>query len=87
MSLAGLLVVLPACQSENTTDPTAPTASSTSQPSTSSIASATDPAAATPPTPPQYEMPVPADFQEEAEKTITKANYKAELAALEAEIK
>lgn len=32
-------------------------------------------------------IPVAADFEEEAEKTITKANYKAELDALEAELK
>ena len=32
-------------------------------------------------------IPVAADFEEEAEKTITKANYKVELDALEAELK
>jgi hypothetical protein len=32
-------------------------------------------------------IPVAADFEEEAEKTITKANYKAELDTLEAELK
>jgi hypothetical protein len=89
MSLACLLFALPACQNENTAEPSAPVAlGTTSQPDASNIANtATDPTAAAPPTPPQYEMPVPADFQEEAEKTITKANYKAELLSLEAEIK
>ena len=32
-------------------------------------------------------LPVAADFEEEAEKAITKANYKAELDSLEGEIK
>jgi hypothetical protein len=32
-------------------------------------------------------VPVAADFEEEAEKTITKANYKTELDSLESELK
>jgi hypothetical protein len=32
-------------------------------------------------------IPVAADFEEEAEKSITKANYRSELDSLEAEIK
>jgi hypothetical protein len=32
-------------------------------------------------------IPVAADFEDEAEKSITKANYKTELSSLEAEIK
>ena len=35
----------------------------------------------------QETIPVAADFEEDAEKTITKANYKSELDSLEKEIK
>jgi hypothetical protein len=92
LAAAYLLFALPACQNENSAEPTSTAPGSlgldASAPTASTLSSAGhEPSAATPPTPPQYEMPVPVDFQEEAERTITKANYKAELSALEAEIK
>ncbi len=46
------------------------------------------PTVAAPATPPPAEtIPVAADFEEEAEKSITPANYKSELDSLEKEIK
>jgi hypothetical protein len=66
------------CEKEKTPEPVAPKASAT--------AAAT--AASPPPAAPLADnIPVAADFEEEAEKTITKANYKTELDSLEAELK
>jgi hypothetical protein len=50
---------------------------------------ATTTVATTPPAPPAIadsDLATPADFEEAAEKAISKTNYKAELAAIEADI-
>jgi hypothetical protein len=54
----------------------------------SAVAAPAPTAAPTPaPAATQETIPVAADFEEEAEKTITKANYKSELDSLEKEMK
>jgi hypothetical protein len=56
-------------------------------PSAAVVANAAPAVAASPAQAEVENIPVAADFEEEAEKTITKANYKTELDALEAELK
>jgi len=80
-------VLLSACEKEKVPEPSAAAAATT----------AVAPAPAAPTTPPATtavgagaapeSIPVAADFEDEAEKSITKANYRAELDSLEAEIK
>jgi hypothetical protein len=79
-----MCAVLSACEKDKTTTPTA-----------AASATAVTPPPAAPTTPPaaptaaaaSENIPVAADFEDEAEKSITKANYRAELDSLEAEIK
>jgi hypothetical protein len=84
-SIAAFLFAFPlACEKEKVPEPgpaapaPAPAAAATSAASTT---------AAAPPAAEPENVPVAADFEEEAEKTITRANYKAELDTLEAELK
>jgi hypothetical protein len=74
-----------ACDKEKTSEPTAaPAATAAAAPAPT----APPPAATAGGAAPSAEnIPVAADFEEEAEKSITKANYRAELDSLEAEIK
>jgi hypothetical protein len=53
---------------------------------TNAAATATATAAATPVTINDSDLSTPADFEESAEKAITKANYKTELSSIEADI-
>jgi hypothetical protein len=81
------LLCFAACDKEKVTEPAAATSSTPVAPS-AAAAPATAPApAATAATAGAETIPVAADFEEEAEKSITKANYKTELSSLEAEIK
>ncbi len=82
---APLLLVLGAScdKDQKTAEPTAASASATAAAPTPEPATAAPAAAALAP----ENIPVAADFEDEAEKTITKANYKAELKTLEAELK
>ena len=87
---ASALFGLAACEKEKVPDPpTATPPAAASGASASAMAAPAATAGATPaPTAPAAEtIPVAADFEDEAEKSITKANYKAELSSLEAEIK
>ncbi len=85
---AAALLALAACDkpaSENTTTPAEPT----SKEGPTATATATQANAPTPP--PQVtiaddDLSTPADFEEQAEKSITKKTYKADLTALEGEI-
>lgn len=83
-----LLFAMPlSCEKEKVPEAASDPASA---PSIALAKSAATPTAAVPPTsaPAEVEnIPVAADFEEEAEKTITKANYKTELDTLEAELK
>jgi len=77
------------CAKEKSSDSAASTASATAAPTTAPApavsATATTAAAGAGSLP--ENIPVAADFEEEAEKSITKANYRAELDSLEAEMK
>jgi hypothetical protein len=68
------------CEKEKTPDP-APAAPS------AAVAPTPPPPAPQAAAPAAETIPVAADFEEEAEKAITPANYKKELATIEAEIK
>jgi hypothetical protein len=76
MSLGALFLLCASCEKEKSAEQAAPSATP--------AVSAPQPTAAAVPAQP---IPVAADFEEEAEKSITLANYKAELDSLEAEIK
>jgi hypothetical protein len=86
-AVAALVLAMPlSCDREKAPD-ASPVASSAAVAAATATAA---PAAAVPATPAAEEVeniPVAADFEEEAEKTITKANYKTELDTLEAELK
>ena len=90
---ASALFCLSACEKEKVPEPTAATPSTAPAPGPSAAATAMpSPTAATTAAAAAAgstadNLPVAADFEEEAEKSITKANYKAELSSLEAEIK
>jgi hypothetical protein len=75
------------CEKEKVPEPmtAAPQAAASAAPAAAAPTAATTAAAAAGPT--ADNIPVAADFEDEAEKGITKANYKAELSSLEAEIK
>jgi len=82
---AAALLCFAACDKEKVAEPAAVTSSTPVAPSAAAApapAPAPAKAAATAET-----IPVAADFEEEAEKAITKANYKTELSSLEAELK
>jgi len=83
--LVSALVCVSACENEKVPEPTPATPPTPVAPGPSAAAApapAPTAAAAT-----AENIPVAADFEDEAEKSITKANYKVELSALEAEIK
>ncbi|HMI89130.1 MAG TPA: hypothetical protein VK550_33860 [Polyangiaceae bacterium] len=85
MCVASALVCLSACEPEKIPEPTAAAPSTKTAPVASVAATvAPAPAAAIPAA---ENIPVAADFEDDAEEAITKANYKTELSALEAEIK
>jgi hypothetical protein len=86
--LAALLLAMPlSCDKEKGLDP-APVPASAGSVAAATAAAAPSAAVAPTPAPAEVEnIPVAADFEEEAEKTITKANYKTELDTLEAELK
>jgi len=80
--------LLSACEKEKSSEPTAAHASATT--AVAPAPTAPTPAAtatATAAAPAADNIPVAADFEDEAEKSITKANYRAELDSLEAELK
>lgn len=82
---AATLLCVAACDKEKVPEPAAVTSSTPVAPSPSAAAAPAP--ATTAATAGAETIPVAADFEEEAEKSITKANYKAELSSLEAEIK
>jgi hypothetical protein len=57
------------------------------EPAAAPSAAAAPTVAAPAPTPVNETIPVAADFEEEAEKSITPANYKSELDSIEKELK
>jgi hypothetical protein len=77
------LAFLPGCEKEKIPEPAAatPPATAAAAPAPPTAAPAATAALAA------ENIPVAADFEDEAEKSITKANYRAELDSLEAEIK
>jgi hypothetical protein len=77
LALSALVCVGSSCEKEKTPEPAAPTPSAAVAPTPA------PPVAA----PANETIPVTADFEDEAEKTITPANYKSELDSLEKEIK
>jgi hypothetical protein len=84
------LFALLACDKDKGAEPTAvapPVAASAAPVAAASAAVAPVVAASAAAAPASDTIPVAADFEEEAEKSITKANYKAELDSLEAELK
>jgi hypothetical protein len=86
---ASALFCVAACEKEKVPDPATATPPAATAPGPSAVA-VPAPTAATPAAAagsPAETIPVAADFEEEAEKSITKANYKAELGSLEAELK
>jgi hypothetical protein len=74
--LPTVLVLSASCEKEKAPDQAAPTASVAAPPNAAPAAALAN-----------ENIPVAADFEEEAEKSITPANYKTELDSLEAEIK
>ena len=81
MILAAGVFALAACDDKPKTDTTDPASKN------ASTTGATDNAAtATPPVIADTDLATPADFEETAEKAISKENYKAELASLETDI-
>jgi len=93
MILAAGIFVIGACDKPSTPetktdDPSSKNASGTGT-TTANAATATATAATTAATPPviaETDLATPADFEETAEKAISKANYKSELASLEKDI-
>jgi hypothetical protein len=81
---ASAIFCLSACEKEKVPEPTV---TPTTAPAPTAAPASAAAAAAAPPAQPAENIPVAADFEEEAEKSITKANYKVELSSLEAEIK
>ena len=87
--LAAALLALAACDEKKTDvkqdDPATKNASGTTT-TTNTTATATATAAAQPVTIDDKDLATPSDFEEAAEKSITKANYKNELTQLETDI-
>ncbi|MBX3197064.1 MAG: hypothetical protein KF850_10080 [Labilithrix sp.] len=85
--VAGLLAVA-ACENKQPADK--PEEDTTSKHATTTgatqVVATTTPAAPAAPVIADSDLSTPADFEESAEKAISKATYKAELAALEADI-
>jgi hypothetical protein len=79
-----LLSMSISCEKEKIPDPT-PTGTPAASAAAATPAAA--PVVAPTPLPEPENLPVAADFEDEAEKAITKANYKTELASIEAELK
>ena len=79
--------LLSACEKEKISEPAAAHPSATTAVATAPTPAATAAATAVGATPAADNIPVAADFEDEAEKSITKANYRAELDSLEAELK
>ena len=80
LAASALLCFSASCEKEKTPDPAAAVSAAPSAVAAPTVAA---PVAA----PANENIPVAADFEEEAEKTISPANYKKELDSLEAEIK
>jgi hypothetical protein len=87
--LVSTLFCVSACEKDQVPEPTVATSPAAAAPGPSGAAAPTPPAApaAAAAGAMADNIPVAADFEDEAEKSITKANYKVELSALEAEIK
>ncbi|MDF2694467.1 MAG: hypothetical protein K0S65_2850 [Labilithrix sp.] len=86
MLLAAGVLALAACENKPTETKPDDTASKNA---TTTNATATATTVATPAPPPAIvdsDLSTPADFEEAAEKSISKTTYKAELAALETDI-
>jgi hypothetical protein len=85
MILAAGLFALAACDNKpdpKTDDPSASKNATT----TGASAAVPTPTVAAPPTISEGDLSTPADFEESVEKSITKTNYKTELASLETDI-
>ncbi len=88
MILAAGLFAIAACDNKPADSKTDDPAASKNATTTGASASVATPAptVAAPPTISEGDLSTPADFEEAAEKAITKANYKTELASLETDI-
>lgn len=85
VALAGMLANVVGCENDKVPEPTSTPPPAAANPTPPAPVTAATPAASAAPV--AVNIPVAADFEEEAEKTITKANYRTELDSLEAEIK
>ncbi|MBX3206669.1 MAG: hypothetical protein KF764_16470 [Labilithrix sp.] len=85
MILAAGLFAVAACENKPSTDKPGedPSKTPTTTGATQPVVTATPVA---PPAIADSDLSTPADFEESAEKAISKSNYKAELASLEADI-
>ena len=83
--LAAGLLALAACENKPATETKPEDPASKNATTTGATATAAT-TAATPPVIADSDLSTPADFEETAEKAISKTNYKAELASLEADI-
>ena len=83
IAVAAGLLALAACDKPSETKPEDPTAKNTTTTGATPTAANT---AATPAAIADGDLSTPADFEETAEKAITKTNYKTELSTLEADI-
>jgi hypothetical protein len=79
LAASALLCFSASCEKEKTPEPAAAAPSAVAAPTVAAPVAA--------PAPANENIPVAADFEEEAEKSITSANYKKELDSIEAEIK
>lgn len=90
MIIGAALFALAACDDKKTEtkpeDPSSKNATTTTTATVSATAATTATAAPTTVSINDSDLSTPADFEETAEKAITKANYKAELATLEGDI-
>ena len=90
MILGAALFVLAACDDKKpetkTDDPASKNATTSASASAAATTTATTTAAPTTLSINDSDIATPADFEEAAEKSITKATYKAELATLESDI-
>jgi hypothetical protein len=80
-----LAILLFGCDKKDDTA-TAPTTTTAPATSATTATTASAAASATPATIAEADLITPADMQDDAEKAITKKNYKTELAALETEM-
>ena len=86
MLLAAGVFALAACDKPSTPETKTDDPSSKNATGEATANAATTPATPTPTVIADTDLATPADFEETAEKAISKTNYKAELASLEADI-